>query len=128
GRHAFAALLPKREEGEAREEPRKYGSRRLTFRLSEPIIHSTMAKKPQYSLLFAPQVKNHLEAIERKYHSLIRDKIDEQLQFEPSVQTRNRKSLREPVLGADWELRFGPSNRFRVLYDIDEEHHQVVIL
>jgi len=32
------------------------------------------------------------------------------------------------VLGADWEIRFGPGNRFRVLYDIDEENQQVLIL
>ena len=87
-----------------------------------------MARARSYTLLFAPQVKNHLQSIERKYRSLIRAKIDEQLQFEPGVQTTNRKSLRMPVLGADWELRFGPNNRFRVLYDIDEENHQVVIL
>jgi mRNA-degrading endonuclease RelE of RelBE toxin-antitoxin system len=31
-------------------------------------------------------------------------------------------------LGADWELRLGPNNRFRVLYDIDKENHEVVIL
>ena len=87
-----------------------------------------MARKQPYTLIFAPQVKGHLQGIERKYHSLIRDKIDEQLQMEPGVQTTNRKSLRTPVLGADWELRFGPKNRFRVLYDIDEDNHQVVVL
>ena len=79
-------------------------------------------------MVFAPQVKNHLQVIERKYRSLIRDKIKEQLLWEPDIQTTNRKSLRKPVLGADWELRFGPNNRFRVLYDIDDENHQVVIL
>ncbi len=87
-----------------------------------------MAREQPYTLVFAPQVKKHLRAIERKYRSLIRDKINEQLQLEPGVQTTNRKSLRTPVLGADWELRFGPNNRFRVLYDIDKENHQVVIL
>jgi mRNA-degrading endonuclease RelE of RelBE toxin-antitoxin system len=87
-----------------------------------------MARQPPFTVIFAPQVKNHLQAIERKYRSLIRDKIEEQLQWEPGVQTTNRKSLRMPVLGADWELRFGPNNRFRVLYDIDEENHQVMIL
>jgi mRNA-degrading endonuclease RelE of RelBE toxin-antitoxin system len=87
-----------------------------------------MARKQPYSLIFAPQVKNHLQGIEKKYRSLIRHTIDEQLQLEPGVQTTNRKSLRRPVLEADWELRFGPNNRFRVLYDIDEENCQVVIL
>ena len=30
--------------------------------------------------------------------------------------------------GAGWEIRFGPDNRFRVLYDIDEDDHAVHIL
>lgn len=30
--------------------------------------------------------------------------------------------------GASWELRFGPNNRFRVLYDIDEIEMSVNIL
>jgi mRNA-degrading endonuclease RelE of RelBE toxin-antitoxin system len=87
-----------------------------------------MARKQPFALVFAPQVRNHLQAIERKHRSLIRRKIDEQLEWEPGVQTTNRKSLRRPVLGADWELRFGPNNCFRVLYDINEENHQVVVL
>ena len=102
--------------------------RSLTLRSPEPIIHLVMARKQPYEVIFAPQVKAHLQAIERKYRSLIRDKINEQLPWEPGVRTTNRKSLRTPVLGADWELRFGPDNRFRVLYDIDDENHQVVIL
>jgi hypothetical protein len=27
-----------------------------------------------------------------------------------------------------WEIRFGPDNRFRVLYDIDEENRAVQII
>ena len=80
------------------------------------------------SRLLPPQVKDHLREVDRKYHSLIRDTIDERLQWEPNVQTKNRKSLREPLLEADWELRLGPGIRFRVLYDIDEDNHQVIIL
>src|SRR5206468_885978 len=87
-----------------------------------------MAKTQPFSLVFAPQVKDHLQTIDRKYRSLIRATIDEKLQWEPNVQNKNRKSLREPMLGADWELGLGPNNRFRVLYDIDEDNHQVVIL
>jgi mRNA-degrading endonuclease RelE of RelBE toxin-antitoxin system len=87
-----------------------------------------MAHEQPFSLIFAPQVKDHLNGVDRKCRSLIRAAIDEQLQWEPNVQTKNRKPLREPMLGADWELRLGPNNRFRVLYDIDEDNHQVVIL
>lgn len=88
-----------------------------------------MNAKSRFDLIYAPQVKTHLQAIERKYHSLIRRTIKTQLQFEPNVETRNRKPLERPVeLGADWEIRFGPDNRFRVFYSVEQENRQVFIL
>jgi mRNA-degrading endonuclease RelE of RelBE toxin-antitoxin system len=85
--------------------------------------------KSRFALIYAPQVKTHLQAIERKYHSLIRRTIETQLQFEPNVETRNRKPLQRPVeMGADWEIRFGPDNRFRVFYSVEQENQQVFIL
>ena len=49
--------------------------------------------------------------------------------FEPNVETKNRKPLRQPApFAAQWEIRFGPDNRFRVLYDIDEAQHAVQIV
>jgi len=40
----------------------------------------------------------------------------------PGVETTNRKPLRQLApFAATWEIRFGPDNRFRVLYDIDAE-------
>jgi hypothetical protein len=51
------------------------------------------------------------------------------LKFEPDSETRNRKPLRAPgILNAGWELRFGPDNRFRVFYDLDQESRRVQIL
>lgn len=88
-----------------------------------------MARGQPYSLIFDPEVKQHLRTIENKHHSLIRAAIEEQLQFEPERETRNRKPLRPPApLGATWELRFGPDNCFRVLYAVDLEHRQVQVL
>ena len=88
-----------------------------------------MSVKSRFDLIYAPQVKTHLQAIERKYHSLIRSTIETQLQFEPNLETRNRKPLKRPVeLGADWEIRFGPDNRFRVFYSVEQENRQVFIL
>ena len=88
-----------------------------------------MARKQPYTLVFASAVTQHLRAIDAKYHALIREKIGEQLRFEPGVETTNRKPLRQPaLLSATWEIRFGPENRFRVLYDIDEESRTVQIL
>ena len=67
--------------------------------------------------------------IEPRYYSLIRDGIEELLQFQPDIETRNRKPLKRPVtFGAQWELRFGPSNMFRVFYKINRDEYQVEIL
>ena len=88
-----------------------------------------MAKKPPFALIYDPEVVKHLAAIEAKHHSLIRLTIEEQLRFEPETATRNRKPLERPIaLGARWELRLGPDNRFRVFYRVDPEQRQVRIL
>jgi hypothetical protein len=44
-------------------------------------------------------------------------------------ETRNRKPLQpRAAFSATWEIRFGPDNRFRVLYDIVEGERAVQIL
>ena len=79
-----------------------------------------MVSKRRFDLEYAPIVKGHLQAIEPKHYSLIRQTIEDRLQFEPDVPTQNRKPLKRPVdFGAQWELRLGPDNRFRVFYTIN---------
>jgi mRNA-degrading endonuclease RelE of RelBE toxin-antitoxin system len=85
-------------------------------------------KARPFELVYAPLLKRHLKAIEPKYYALIQEAIEEQLQTEPDVETRNRKPLKRPVFGATWEIRFGPDNRFRVLYKVDRDEWQVNIL
>ena len=88
-----------------------------------------MAKKAPFALVYADEVKQHLRAIEAKYHSVIQAAIEAQLLHEPDVETRNRKPLKRPTaFGADWELRFGPDNRFRVFYQVNHERHGVHVL
>jgi mRNA-degrading endonuclease RelE of RelBE toxin-antitoxin system len=88
-----------------------------------------MARRQAYTLAFAAEVTSHLRAIDAKHRSLIREKIGEQLRFKPVAETTNRKPLRQPApFRATWEIRFGPDNRFRVLYDIDQEAHVVQIM
>lgn len=88
-----------------------------------------VAGRPAFSLIYDPEVRQHLGAIEAKYHSLIRAAIEEQLAFEPETETRNRKPLQWPVaFEATWYLRFGPDNRFRVFYTVDYKRHEVQIL
>lgn len=88
-----------------------------------------MSKTVEYRLEFAPEVVDHLRAIERKHHGLIRQVTEEQLTSVPEVETRNRKPLEQPApAGATWELRFGPENRFRVFYTVVHEGRTVQIL
>ena len=45
------------------------------------------------------------------------------------METRNRKPLKRPIaFGADWELRLGPDNRFRVFYQVNTESREVRVL
>jgi mRNA-degrading endonuclease RelE of RelBE toxin-antitoxin system len=88
-----------------------------------------MVRRRKFALVFAPETVEHLDAIERKYHGVIQRTIDEQLQYTPERVARNRKLLDEPgPFGATWELRFGPSNRFRVFYEVDSDAVEVHVL
>ncbi len=85
--------------------------------------------KQPFRLIYDIKIIEHLIAVERKYHSLIRETITEQLTYEPETETLNRKPLARPTeLGATWELRFGPGNRFRVFYEADPTSRKVNIL
>ncbi len=88
-----------------------------------------MVMPPRYELIYAEETFQHLVAIERRYHSLIRKTIERQLLYEPNVRTRNRKPLVKPSrFGEAWELRFGPDNMFRVFYRIEENPSRVRVL
>jgi mRNA-degrading endonuclease RelE of RelBE toxin-antitoxin system len=70
-----------------------------------------------YQIEFTPEAIDDLSAFKKSEQNEILDGITEQLQFEPTAETRNRKRMRpNPV--AEWELRIG---RFRVLYNVEEE-------
>lgn len=76
----------------------------------------------KYSLIYSGTFQRHLKRVPAKHHSLIRRTLEEQLEYEPEVKTRNRKPLKKPVaFKAEWELRFGPDNRFRVFYRVQSE-------
>jgi mRNA-degrading endonuclease RelE of RelBE toxin-antitoxin system len=101
------------------------------FDESKRNVDNTVAigRRKRFSLAYDPEVRAHLRAIQTKHHSSIRAGIEEQLQFEPDIETRNRKPLQPPgAFGATWELRLGANNRFRVLYAVDYESHEVEIL
>ncbi len=78
-----------------------------------------MPKRKAYALVYTASFQRHLKRVEAKYHALIRETLEKQLQYEPVVPTRNRKPLKKPMaFQAEWELRFGPAHRFRVFYQV----------
>ncbi len=88
-----------------------------------------MPKSRPFEIVYDEATVEHLDAIENKYISVIRNSIETHLRFDPGMETRNRKLLQAPsTIRATWELRCGPSNRFRVFYDIHPEDRRVVIL
>jgi mRNA-degrading endonuclease RelE of RelBE toxin-antitoxin system len=88
-----------------------------------------MPQQLRFEIVFDRAVSAHFASLERKDRTLILDEIEEQLGFEPTVPTRNRKALRIPNrLNATWELRCGADNRYRVFYDVDVDAQIVVVL
>jgi hypothetical protein len=82
-----------------------------------------------FELIYPPIIKAHLKAIEPKYYLLISESLEEQLKYQPDIETRNRKPLKRPItFGAQWEVRFGPGNVFRAFYKVNREEYQVEIL
>lgn len=86
-----------------------------------------MSSPKRYILVYTASFNRHLKLVEAKYHTLIRETLENQLQYEPDARTRNRKPLNKPMaVKAEWELRFGPDNRFRVFYSVVDQ--EVVLL
>ena len=83
----------------------------------------------KFELIYPPIIKAHLKTIEPKYYSLISESLEEQLRYQPDIETQNRKPLKRPItFGAQWEVRFGPGNLFRAFYKVDREVYEVEIL
>ena len=88
-----------------------------------------MAPSKRFEIIYPPLIKQHLKAIEPKFYSLIRESLEKGLQYQPDVETKNRRPLKRPVVfGAKWEFRFGSGNRFRAFYRIEYDNAQVILL
>ena len=55
---------------------------------------------------------------------MILDRVEEQIEYQPAVETRNRKPMRPKPI-APWELRIG---NLRVYYDIGGDPEYVVYI
>ena len=51
-------------------------------------IIMVMVERQPFALVYADEVKEHLRAIETKYHSLIQSAVDAQLLHDPDVETQ----------------------------------------
>lgn len=75
-----------------------------------------------YHIVYADEISNHIRALTARQQATVFAEINQQLSYEPAVETRNRKSLRPNTL-ASWELRVGD---LRVYYDVQEAPEQQV--
>jgi mRNA-degrading endonuclease RelE of RelBE toxin-antitoxin system len=76
-----------------------------------------------YEIEYTPRAIEDIKWFKKHEQNQIVDGIDMQLQYEPTIETRNRKRMR-PNSVAAWELRIGD---FRVLYDVDDHVYVVEI-
>jgi len=95
---------------------------RYDFRLCEVSLGSTIIVSDVRNRIYVGS-GSRLKSFRKSEQRSIFDRIDEQLSYEPAVETRNRKKLR-PNDVAEYELRIGT---FRIFYDVDAEAGTVKI-
>ncbi|MBD2162287.1 type II toxin-antitoxin system RelE/ParE family toxin [Limnothrix sp. FACHB-1083] len=69
-----------------------------------------------YTIEISRSALDDLRVFKKHEQKEVLDEIFQQLTYEPTVETRNRKPLRTNDL-SDWELRIG---NFRVFYSVEE--------
>ncbi|MBI3324054.1 MAG: hypothetical protein HYZ92_02125 [Candidatus Omnitrophica bacterium] len=75
-----------------------------------------------YRLEYSRKTERHLRALTARQRAVVFDAVNAQFAHQPTVETKNRKSMRvNPV--APWELRIGD---LRVYYRVQEEPEQLV--
>ncbi|MBI4556520.1 MAG: type II toxin-antitoxin system RelE/ParE family toxin [Candidatus Hydrogenedentes bacterium] len=82
-----------------------------------------------YTIFYAAEVANDLGRLRAYERARILETIENQLRYNPSESSRNRKILYGLVVPWDscepnWELRIG---RYRVFYDVDESASTVCV-
>jgi len=77
-----------------------------------------------YRIEYSPATEEHLRVLTARQRAIVFDGVDEQLEHEPNVETRNRKPMRPNPL-APWELRLG---ELRVYYEMEESPEPVVTI
>ena len=77
-----------------------------------------------YRIVYAEEIRDHLRSLTARQRAILFDSIEEQLTYEPTTETRNRKEMLPNSL-ASWELRIGD---LRVYYDVTEAPKIVTVV
>ena len=75
-----------------------------------------------YQIEYSPDAEDHLRGLTARQRAIVLDNVDDQLTYQPGVETRNRKPMRPNPI-APWELRIGD---LRVYYDFSQEAKRIV--
>jgi mRNA-degrading endonuclease RelE of RelBE toxin-antitoxin system len=77
-----------------------------------------------FEIEFSADAERHLKQFTARERKVVLDAVEQQLEHQPTVPTRNRKLLRSHPL-ATWELRV---QDFRVFYNVEEARVVVVVV
>jgi len=70
-----------------------------------------------YNIEFSTEAIEDLKSFRKFEQKIILTEIEDQLQYEPTIETRNRFRM-QPNDAAEWELRV---DRFRVFYNVEQD-------
>jgi mRNA-degrading endonuclease RelE of RelBE toxin-antitoxin system len=79
---------------------------------------------PKYRIEYSPETEDHFQYLSKRQQVVVLDTVEKQLQFQPDIETRNRKPMRPNPL-APWELRIGT---LRVYYDFEDSPERIVFI
>ena len=77
-----------------------------------------------YQIEYSDAAIEHLKVLTARQQRIVLDAVDQQLQYEPLVETRNRK-LMEPNSLATWELRV---DNLRVYYNVEGDNIYILYI
>ena len=77
-----------------------------------------------YRIDYSPDAEDHMRVLTARQKAIVLDAVDDQLTYQPMVETKNRKPMR-PTPVAPWELRIG---NLRVYYDVEEDPEPLVYI
>ncbi|MCG8353780.1 MAG: addiction module toxin RelE [Chloroflexales bacterium] len=77
-----------------------------------------------YTIAYSPDTQDHFHYLTVRQQAIVLDAVDQQLAYQPIVETRNRKPMRPNPL-APWELRIG---NLHVYYDVLEDPDPLVAI